>query len=193
LKNLLIGVSIFVLAIILIILGINSIRHFEYEEIKFDVVKEGDIIFYRTSIPVIYNGKEVPYNFYLRNDPRKLNIPVYGEINFKENMVLEVTTEELFCEGDWNLAMRNLINLYELLGINVVKDENSTCDEQGRYMFVRIQESNETNIEQFGPVCYNLNVNNCEILKIAEQLMIETLIKFNKRGLFSPVSQYVNY
>ena len=74
-----------------------------------------NIIFYKTALPVIYNEEIVPYNFYLRNDPRKLNVPVNGRISFKNNMVLEVTTEELFCDGDWNLAIGNIQNLYGIL------------------------------------------------------------------------------
>ncbi|GAF95486.1 unnamed protein product, partial [marine sediment metagenome] len=179
LRNFLIGIGVCVLAIMLIIFGINSIRHFEYRGIKFDVVKEGDIIFYKTALPVIYNGEIVPYNFYLRKDPRKLNVPVENKINFKHDMVINMT-EDFNCDGDGIIAVANLVNLYNAVGINIMKDENASCDAQERYMFVQIQSGNETNIEQFGPACYNLNVKGCEILEVTEQLMIETFVKYNE-------------
>ena len=177
LRNILICLGIFILIFILIVLFIHSRLHFEYRGVKFDVVKEGEIIFYKTSLPVIYNGKEIPYNIYLRNDPRKLDVPVEDKINFKTNMVLNIT-EDFNCNGDGIIAIANLAKLYELMEINVMKDPNASCDAQGRYMFVQIQEGDETSIEKFGPACYNLNVNNCEILAVTEQLMIETFVKF---------------
>ena len=47
-------------------------------------------------------------------------------------------------------------------------------------MFVLIQESNRTSIEQFGPACYNINIKNCEILKGTERFMIDTFVEINK-------------
>ena len=179
LRNILICLGVFIIIFILIVLFIHSRLHFEYRGVKFDVVKEGEIIFYKTSLPVIYNGKEIPYNIYLRNDPRKLDVPVEDKINFKQNMVINMT-EDFNCNGDGIIAIANLAKLYELMEINVMKDPNASCDAQGRYMFVQIQEGDETSIEKFGPACYNLNVNNCEILEVTEKLMIETFVRFNE-------------
>jgi len=181
LRNLLLGIGIFIFMIILIVFLINSVRHFEYEGIKFEIVKEGSLIFYKTSIPVMYNGEEIPYDFYLRNDPRKLDVPVDEKINFRENMVLEVTTEDLFCEGDWSIATGNLMNLYGILGVNLlVKNESKSYEPEDKYMFVKIQPANITSIEKTGDNSYNLNVNNCEILKVAEKLMLETFIRYHE-------------
>lgn len=180
LKNILLCLGVFILIFILVVLFIYSGLHFEYRGIKFDVVKEENIIFYKTALPVIYKGEKTSYNFYLRNDPRELDVPVEKEINFKKNVVINMT-ENFNCDGDGIIAVANLVNLYELLEINIMKDQNASCDAQGRYMFVQIQPGNETNIEQFGPACYNLNVNNCEILEVTEQLMIETFAKFHEK------------
>jgi len=181
LKGIFLVIGAFILTIILIICLINSTRHFEYEGVEFDVVKEGNLIFYKTSIPATYNGKEIPYNFYLRNDPRKLNVPVSEKIEFKENIVLEVTTEDLFCEGDWSLAIGNLMNLYGILGVNLlVKNESKSYEPENKYMFITIQPANITNIEKTGNNFYNMNVNNCEILKVAEKLMLETFIRYHE-------------
>lgn len=165
----------------------NSFKHFEYQGVTGDVVMFCDsdpcLTTYKTSLPVIYQGEKRDYNFYLRNNPEKLDsIPFQGVVNIEtplKKMVINLT-EGLSCEGDDMIGVGNLIKLYGVLGIETIKDPNATCDQQGRYIFVRIQERNETNIEQFGPACYNINVANCEILKATERFMVETLVKVNE-------------
>lgn len=182
LKNFLIGIGIIIVIIVLIVLVLNSAKSFEYEGVKFKIVKEGNLILYKTSIPVTYQGKKISYNFYLRNDPRDLgkNIPFEGEINhLAKNLVIN-STEGFNCDGDGIIAIANLLDLYKIYGIRVIKDENATCDPEGKYAFIQLQAGNKTSIEKFGPICYNVNINNCEILKALERLMLESFIEINK-------------
>jgi len=180
LKNFFIGIGIVIIAGFLVFLLINQAKTFEYKGVKFKIVKEGGLTLYRTSLPVIYQGKEIPYNFYFRNDPRELeNVPFNGEISLAEILVIN-STESFNCNGDGVIAVANLLNLYKISGIEVIKDENATCDPEGRYAFIQLQAGNETSIEKFGPACYNVNINNCEILKAIERLMIESLIEIHK-------------
>ena len=181
LRNFFIGIGVIIVAIVLLILILNFSKSFEYEGVKFKIVREGKLVLYRTALPVIYQGKEVPYNFYLRNDPRDLgkNIPFDGEINLEEILVIN-STESFNCDGDGIIGIANLMNLYRISGIEVMKDESAECDTEGKYGFIQIQEGNETNIEKFGPACYNVNINNCEILKATERLMLESFIEINK-------------
>ncbi len=181
LRNILIGISLFIIMLFAIYFFIDSIRHFEYKGIEFEVVKEEKLILYKTSLPVTYQGKLTEYNFYLRNDPRELeNIPFEGEILLAKNAVINVTND-IKCDGDEVIALANLLNLYNVLGVNYMKDENASCDFQGRYIYLNIKESNETNVEQFGQTCYNININNCEILKGLEKFMVETFAEVNKK------------
>ena len=48
------------------------------------------------------------------------------------------------------------------------------------YLISSNLEINETSIEKFGPRCYNVNINNCEILRATERLMLESFIEINK-------------
>jgi hypothetical protein len=157
----------------------NSLSSFEYEGVKFKTVKEGELILYRTALPVIHRGEEDEYNFYLRNDPRELNVSFEGGLDIQENVVIN-ETGNFICDGDGVIAVANMVNLYEIIGTEIIKDDTADCDIQGRYMFIRLQQGNETNIEEFGPSCYNININNCEILKGTEKFMIETFIEVNK-------------
>ena len=153
----------------------NSLNNFEYKGINFEVVKE--VAPYRTSVPVLYQGIETDYNFYFRKDPRELeNVNFDGDLNIKPFMVVNAT-DSLKCGGDGVIAIANLANLYKVLGTQVIKDQNATCNQNGTYMFLNLAQSNETEIEQYGPSCYQLNVANCEILKTTEKFMVETLAR----------------
>jgi len=177
------GLLVLILSIYLVI---SSLSKFDYEGVKFKIVKEDKLIFYNTAFPYknsITGNVIGDYNFYIRNDPRKLEkeVPFNGEFNLKKKIVLDTTTENLFCDGDWNLAQGNFLKL-EVFGATIMKDENATCDPDGRYTFIQINEGNETNIEEVGNSCYNINVNNCEILKATERFMVETFVKFNNQS-----------
>lgn len=195
LRNFLIGIGIFIVVLVVVVLLFNSLTHFKYRGLEFNVEKFGDIIVYRTSVPVysqtgvnVMTGEAVKehtadYNFYLRNDPRKLDeVPYYGEIVLYKEVVIN-GTNELNCDGKGIIAIKNLANLYELIGANVIKDPNATCDNQGMYMFLDIRPGETTKIEQVRRGCYNLYANNCEILEVTERFMIETFVKIDEMGL----------
>ncbi|MBR9701631.1 hypothetical protein GOV13_01790 [Candidatus Pacearchaeota archaeon] len=179
--NRLLGNILLVLGVIIILFiggyfAVDSIRHFEYEGVKFDVVKEGELVFYRTTIPAMYQGRKVDYNFFLRKDPRKLeDVPFEGEFDLPKNLVINLT-EEFNCDGDGMIAIANLVKLYEFIRVPVLRDENASCSENKEYMFVRIQQGNSTEIKEIGPACYEINVANCEILEGTERFMVETFI-----------------
>ena len=175
LKKVFIGVGVFIGVILLCVWFINSVRYFEYEDVKFSVIKEGELILYNTALPVYtqtgvsLSGQSVltehtaDYNFYLRNDPRKLeHIPFNGELEMRKILVINAT-KEFDCEGDQIIAIANLVQLYQFGGAQVIRDSNATCDEEGRYMFINLQEGEVSGIEQIGPGSYNLNINECEI------------------------------
>ena len=193
LKNFFITIGIIVLVFFMVIFFYNLRNNFKYDGLDFERVKFCDsgppcLITYKTSLPVKVEGKNITistnavktndYNFYLRNDPRKLSVDFNGTISLKRIMVLN-STEDFVCNGNGGIAGANLVQLYNILGTKVIKDENATCDSQGRYMFVNLQEGNKTSIEQFGPSCYNINIKDCEILEGTEKFMIETFLKVN--------------
>ncbi len=156
--------------------------HFDYRNVDFEKVKE--IAPYRTSIPVKYNSgitgaavQDIDYYFYMRNDPRNLDdIPFLGSLSIQKAMAVK-SSEDFNCNGDGIIGMANLAQLYQAIGTKVMKDDNATCDNQGRYMFLEIVKGNETKIEQNGSSCYVMSVANCEILGATERLMIETFVE----------------
>ena len=178
LRNIFIVIGIIVILLIGYFIASYNTTNFEYKGVKFQKVNE--VAPYKTSFLVIHNGNMIPYNFYLRNDPRELDkIEFNGGMNLIDNMVIN-STSDFNCNGDGIIAVANLVNFYNLLGVNIFKNESLTCDEEDKYTFIRIQESNQTSIEQFGWSCYNININNCEILEGTERFLIESFIEVNK-------------
>lgn len=176
------GVIIFfVFFVAVVYFLINSSREFSYLGVTGNVVKEGELIFYQTSIPVMYNGEVVPYYFYLRNNPEKLaDIPFKGEVVTGKDVVLQ-DVGNFNCDGRGIISITNLAGLYEVLGSKVGKDQNATCDPEGRYILIKIEEGKTTEIVQTGPACYSVKISDCEILEATERFMVEILVKLKEK------------
>jgi hypothetical protein len=163
----------------------ESQKTFESEGVKFNIVQEGELIFYQTKVPVYSeNGeKTINYFFYLRTDPRELEkMDFEGQIEPTKLLALNYS-DDMGCQGYGIIALTNIINLYQLMGGKVTIDRNATCDEQGRYLFLNIQKTNQTGIEKKGPNCYDLNVNNCDVFPSTEKFMLELLAKIKKDNI----------
>jgi hypothetical protein len=134
LRNILITMVFVFLTIVLTFLIVKSTTKFTYNGVKFEMIKEGNLILYKTSIPVIYRGEIRDYNFYLRNDARKLNVPFNGELSLRKNAVLNME-KDFKCDGKGIIGVANLVNLYQISEIKIIRDENASCDNEGRYTY----------------------------------------------------------
>jgi hypothetical protein len=179
----------FVLMFLGVLLLMSYLNQFSVGGVIFNIDKTAMTgkTLYRTSVPVAYKdsttGRAISadYNFYFRTDPRILEkIPSSQDIQFRTNMVINMT-EEFNCNGYGIIAVANLLNLYKVLGVNVIKDENATCDATGKYTYLNIKGANETSLISSGDTCYTINVKGCEILPATEKFMLETLIQADKK------------
>ena len=183
LKNFLIIIGVIALFFIAFYFSSKLMTNFEYDGVKYEITREGDLIFYKTGLPAKVNGEQIIYNFYIRNDPRRLGeVEFYGGIVFAENMVLNVS-EETSCEGDEIIAIANLVKLHEFVGTTVIKDPNASCDDLGRYVYMDIREGDETKVEKTGQACYELTFKDCEILEVTERVMIEIFSEINQNKI----------
>ena len=187
LRNIFIVIGVTFVIIMAGIFAVNKLNNFTYNGVDFKKVKFCDtepcLILYQTSLPVIINGTHATYNLYFRNDPRKLdNVSMDGEINLLPNIVVNLK-QDFNCDGDGGIALGNLVNQFyrKLLGANVtIVDDNSVkCNLNKNYLYIEIREGGTTRIIQATDSCYVLEVNNCEIMKVSEKFMIETLAKIN--------------
>jgi hypothetical protein len=180
LKWILIGIVLVSIGFLATLFLIDNLKTFNYSGMKFDKVQEGQVLFYHTSFPVIFQGKNVTYNLYIRTDPRTFdNVPFNETITAREMTVINISNE-LNCNGDGVIAIANMEQLFPYIGMNMIQDSNASCDPQARYMFIDVKKSNQTSINKFGTSCYEINVNNCEILKATEKFIVEILKKRNQ-------------
>lgn len=187
-------VAIVIIGLVLMFLGVlwimNATKTFDVGGVIFEIDKTDMVgkTLYKTSLPVQgtseVTGRVVTgeYNFYLRNDPRQLeaDIPFYGIMKLKKENVINMS-EDFNCDGDGVIAIANMVKLYGIIGGNVIKDENASCDSLGRYGFINILRGNETYIDRYGPACYNLYVKDCDILKVTERFMLDMFIDTNQK------------
>lgn len=159
---------------------IDSLKSQDYKGVEYKTTVHGDLIFYQTSIPVLYQGKMVPYNFYLRTKINKLTKIPFDDENYKlmKFAVLNFTDTFDCNDGDEIIAVANLRNVHDVLGIQIMYDSEASCDPDGRYSYYNLMESDETKIEKIGEQCYNIHVANCEILPATEKVIAEMLYEY---------------
>jgi hypothetical protein len=179
LKNFFITIAVFIVAILIVVLFLKSLATFEYNGVPIQMTEEYNMLFYKVTFPVYTQETLVDYNIFLRNDPRKLDeIPFEGDLELFEDVVVN-TTEPFICDGDGAISLGNMLNL-KAIGMEVFKSPEAGCDSQGRYLFLEILPGNETKIEQYEPSCFQIYVNNCEILKATERFMLESFVQAQK-------------
>ena len=188
LKVILVGLGVIIVLFLIGAVIINSLTHFGYRGLNFNVIKEGELIFYNTAFPMYSDGNRhvADYNFYIRNNPKTLeSIPFDGQMILANNMVINITNDFDNCEGDKQgdnvIAMANLLKVGDVFGIDMISDLNANCDPYGEYMFLKIMPGETTNIKQFGISCYLIEVADCEILKGLERFMVEMFVEINER------------
>jgi len=177
-----IAIGIFFILGLLLFYVSNSSKSFSYKGIKFNIIKQGKITFYNTQFHKSFGKKNTNYNIFLRNDPRILGkIPFKGGLNFSHLLFVNVG-KNLACNGDGTIAIANMAQIFGFMGTKLVTVDNSneTCDKSGRYLFAKVQSSNRTDVEEFAPNCYDLNVKNCEVLKPTEKFTLEYYLKYVK-------------
>mgnify|MGYP001562348301 CR=1 FL=1 len=181
LRNILIILGVVIVLFLSGFYWINSLRHFEYRNIEFNVVHEKNLLLYNTAIAIVQNGKHIAdYNFYLRNDPRKLEEIQFkgGELSMTHNLVLN-GSEGFKCDGDEIIGIANMKKLMDVVGIQTIIDNNASCDEAGSYSFIKLENSTETKITKFEPSCYVIEVKDCDILRATERFMVEIFARMS--------------
>ena len=178
---LLIMAGFVVLFLIVMYLYFHS-NDFSYKNVHFTRVRQGQLIFYKTTYPLYSNGQKIAnFDLFLRNEPQKLgaNVPFKGDFEFKRNMVLNMT-EDLNCQGDGIISVANLVRFLNSAGTKVIRDENASCDPYARYVYLNIKSGNKTEVIEKSPACYEITIKGCQILQGTERFILEGLVKLNE-------------
>lgn len=177
--GILLTIGIITLVIILSYVTYDSVKTFEIDGMSYNIMKEGDINFYHTSFVSnnINLHRAIQYNVYLRTDPRVTKeIPFDGDLYVTNTLVWQSdgSNEEFNCEGDGVISIANFNQILSALGRSYMRDENATCDNSQNYTLLRLTEGDENRILRTGYSCYDLQINNCQILNVTERFLLET-------------------
>lgn len=176
---------------------------------KLNTIEHDGLVFTRErfgDIPVFhyyyYITPKLKYNLYLRNDPRKNNVPVTGRlveegIKFlkDETIYLSVNPERLSqCEyslvGISTLTSFLTDNQFIVKGAspdeNLAKEANvsyATCDviPDGRVILLKASNNTEVIHEKYN--CIIINVADCQILEAVEKFEVQTILDARDRRL----------
>jgi len=188
LKNLFIFFGIVLAGFIIGSLAFSEAVEFQYRGVNFTIVEFCDakpcLKTYNTKLPVLADGKESDYNFYLRNDPRKLEkqVPFNGDLQIPKNVTIDVTYNRI-CQGYSSVAMDNFGTLMRILNLNVTAEEGLSCGSGINEMQVIVQEGEETKIERIGSACYVIEIKECEVLRGMERFMIEMFVEIKANSI----------
>ena len=182
----LIGIMVFVLLIfIFVYAALWNVSHFEYIGLKWEKTKFGKLDVYRTNIIInMPNKNPETYDFYLRNDPRKLEeIPLNAVIRLKQNNFSYVTIDDSLQNcSDFSASLVDLGSFLAAFGIRTKTGvmNQSLAEEQGKdYVIcgnkdnsiITYEKAEKTEILQVGD-CFQIKVANCEVRKGFERFML---------------------
>lgn len=168
----------------------------EYKELKFTREAYGNIYVYHYEY--YFKGPEnqiYKSNVYLRNDPRKNNIPVEGEISFQPSMVSYISVNESGLRNcpDSVIAVATLSqflahNLLQAKGATPDKEDAdarnityATCDTQANNTVLLMTPGEKTSIVKNTDSCYNIQIAQCEIMPAVEKFIVQSLIDARER------------
>ncbi|MBI5148241.1 hypothetical protein HZA33_01025 [Candidatus Pacearchaeota archaeon] len=170
--------------------------NFRYNDLYFQKTRVGELIVYKTDIMITNQFGQVKYSLFLRNDPRRIKIPVDATISLKTDVFITFDPEISKCYAS-NLASYNLGSLLGTIGVNVkgatmsqelANEKNlpyATCNEATNKTVIEIKrvDAGESSITQKGN-CYELNVANCQVVETTERFMLELVNQIIKRSKF---------
>ena len=175
----------------------QSLRTFEYQGLTFTKDASGPVTFYQYYYSLLTrDGKIRQFTLNLREDPRKNNVPVEGEIFFKRGKFVYVTLNETglaecpFAQpAVGSLATFIVGNDYDMqAGTPDIKEAEEkgrkyvTCENRPEHIVILIQKGNETKITKQDN-CHIMNINNCEINPAIEKFMVQAILDGKNRTL----------
>ncbi|MCR4327160.1 MAG: hypothetical protein NUV46_01095 [Nanoarchaeota archaeon] len=184
LRNILLIGGVMILLVIGLYVYTQNSGKYSYKNIEFEKNLIGNITFYET-LTLANNSKGEEFGFRLRTDPNEFKqIPFENVDNLRIMKLNVIASEEnyTFNCGYGVLPVANLNRLFLEMGAEFAKDENATCDPEGRYNYFTLKYGDENSIKEIGNRCYDLvikgNDTKCDILPVTEKLMVELYSRY---------------
>jgi hypothetical protein len=179
LRNFLILIGVIFIALMLGIYIKNYTPVYTYKNIEFEEFPFNDeLTFYKTTFPRDLNGKRGTHEVFLRTNPNELKkVPFEGEFVPKQAIIFKTLNKtQLNCDGHLFISIKNFAQTADAMGLDSGEHENSSCEPGSRYVYAEIRPGEETKIIQTDEQCYQLYVNNCEVLEVTERFLAELLV-----------------
>lgn len=187
-KNLKITLIFMLACVFLFLIAYNILKgeqSFIYKGIPFTKYQYSKtLMLYSFPVEINLNKINAKYTFFLRKDPRKIKDNFNGTINLKKYLIINVQEEEpgeFNCDGDGIISLGNIQALYTKMGIEVLSDRESSCENISKNeVLLTIKKGNKTELVQDNEKCYTVYVKDCEILEGTERFIVETVVKLNQ-------------
>jgi hypothetical protein len=180
----------------------QSFNNFEYENLAFSKERFGEIPVYRHSYFIsspITGEVTTKYNLFLRKDPRKVEVPITGDIEYPSSgfVYLSVNATGLLDCKDSSIAVAGLTafmsnNQLLVRGASPDKEQAEkagawyvSCDErpvETDNLAIIIQKGEETKIEKVSDDCFIIDISQCEILDALEKFEVQSILDALKRA-----------
>ena len=173
---------------------IEGLKKFDFAGIEWVEEKYTNLEVYHGRF-FAFNGADLIYNIYVRNDPRTNNVSVEGEFNiFRSEGFISLGSGFENCRGEGVRVMADL-SAFLRAGVGVRTLDVATTNlsfskESGRTFadcstpkditVVKIQKGGGSWISQDeeNPFCYTINVDTCDDIMPVEKFMIESISAF---------------
>ena len=187
-----IGIMVGLIVFILVFyFAIQSMKTFSYNGLTFTKEKFGEIDVYHYYYYFSdASGQVYKYNLFLRNDPRKNNVPVTGEpIKFDKEKTVYISIND---SGLRNCSYSSIAvaGLSQFLTNNMVKVKGAlldkrealldnrtyaSCEDNMNGTVIVIESGSETGINIKGD-CYKITSSNCGILDATEKFEVQAIL-----------------
>lgn len=185
LKIIVIGIFFVILGFVAVYYYAQSLNKFELSGFDWEKIKSTDrnVNFYHARFPITAG---VFYNLYLENDPRKIDVPVNGNLEIKKNVIIAISTNATLCYGA-AVPMAKISEFLSVIGgkveVTLIEEENAralnktaaNCSSSNENQSVLLmQKTEKTGIYRDSEFenCYHLDFGNCENLKVTEKFIV---------------------
>jgi len=186
-----------IVSLLVLYFVLSNLNKIEYQGLTFTKERFGEIPIYHYYY--YFNssdGQLIKYNMYLRNDPRKNDIPVEGEISFVEGKFVYVSINSTGL-NECPQSVLAVAGLSEFLTNNLFTVKAGTpnqeeavsnnltyinCDSHPDNPTILLQSANETKITQKDN-CYIIDVADCKMLESVEKFEVQSIVDAKKRVL----------
>ena len=179
LRNFLLVLGLIFLAFIVGMYIKNYTQTYTYKNVEFEEYPfNEELTFYKTTFPRVLDGKDVTHEVFIRTNPNKLkDVPFEGEFIPKQAIIFKTLNRtQLKCDGHLFISIKNFVQTANAVDLDSGELENATCKPGSRYVYAEIRPGEETKIVQTHDQCYQLYVNDCEVLEVTEKFLAELLV-----------------